>query len=987
MKRFFTTIFFLTILVSSSNFTYGQSVNPLSDREQAWVDSIISTLTLDQMFGQLIVIRANNPNEAYFSVIDGYITKYGIGGVTFFGGKPYRQAVQTNKWQSISNIPLLISIDAEWGLGMRLDSTVSFPYQMTLGAIPDDSVSSALIHEMGKQIGKQCQRLGIQMNFAPVVDINCNPANPVIHMRSFGEDRHLVYRKGLAYMQGMQEEGILATAKHFPGHGDTDMDSHLTLPLIRYDTARLDSVELYPYYNLINNGLSGVMVAHLYIPSLEPTSNVPSTLSEPIITGLLKEKMDFDGLIVTDALDMKGVTKYFAPGEIEVRALLAGDDILLLSADVPAAVSGIRKAISDGRLTSTLIQEKCEKVLHYKYRAGLSQKPVIPLVGLHEDLTPVESDVLIGEMFEQAVTLVKNEDNLLPLQRLDTLSIASVSIGHGMETPFQQRLNYYARVPGFFTSREPSPEETARILKSLEPFDLVIISIQNTSIWNINNFSISETAISFVRQIQENKMIILDLFTSPYSLKLFQDLPNAKAVIMSYQDHPVMQDVSAQAIFGGIAFLGRLPVTAAEGYPLGAGYDTEACRLKYTMPEALGIPTSSLTPIDSIVEDCIKKRIFPGCQVYASKDGQVFFLKSYGKPTYESKRSIGDLDIYDLASLTKVVASTPTVMQLYEQGSIDLDQTLGHYLPELKGTNKSSIVIRPMMAHQARLKPWIPFYTFTMHGDTLDPEIYKSAPSEEYPTRVAENLYIRRGYDQVIMDTIISSNLLRTNDYKYSDLGYYFLRKIIEGLTHTSLDDYSGDYFYNPLGMNNTGYLPRKTFPLEKIVPTENDQEFRHQLLQGDVHDQGAAMLGGVAGHAGVFSNANDLGKFMQMLMNGGTYGGVSYLQQATITEFTRQQFPLNDNRRGIGFDKPLPDYSSNGPVCEGASRSSYGHSGFTGTYLWADPENGLVYVFLSNRVYPSSKNNKLSDMGIRSKIHQCFYDAIEKNKTFAPQK
>jgi beta-N-acetylhexosaminidase len=858
---------------------------------------------------------------------------------------------------------------------------------MTLGAIHDDSVSFSLINEMGRQIGKQCKRLGIQMNFAPVVDINCNPSNPVIHMRSFGEDKYQVYRKGLAYMQGMQEEGILSTAKHFPGHGDTDTDSHLTLPVIRHDTVRLDSVELYPYYKLIEQGLSGVMVAHLYIPSLEPAANVPSTLSAPIITDLLRNKMGFQGLVVTDALDMKGVTRYYSPGEIEVRALLAGDDILLLSADVPAAVSGIRKAITDGRLTTELIREKCAKILHYKYLAGLNKRPVIALESLHQDLKPVESEVLIRQMYEEAVTLVKNENELIPLKRLDTLSIASVSIGSGKETAFQQRLNYYTRVSNFAVGREPSSAEVASALKSLEPFDLVIISVQNTGIWTGNKFNISESAINFVRQVQQKKKIILDLFASPYSLALFNDLPNAAAIIMSYQDNPVMQDVSAQAIFGGVAMHGRLPVTAAEGFTLGAGLDTKACRLKYTIPEALGITSASLSPIDSIVNDCMKKKVFPGCQVLAAKDGQVFFLKSYGAPTYESSRSIGDFDIYDLASLTKVVASTPTLMQLYEQGSIDLDQVLGYYLPELKGTNKASIVIRSMMAHEARLKPWIPFYTATIHGDTLDPAIYRTASSDEFPTRVAEKIYIRKGYDTVIMDSIIASGLLKTSDYKYSDLGYYFLKKIMENITHTTLNDYVESHFYYSMGMSNTGYLPRKKFPLERIVPTENDQEFRHQLLQGDVHDQGAAMMGGVAGHAGVFANANDLGKYMQMLMNGGSYGGYKFLEPATIAGFTRQQFPLNDNRRGIGFDRPLEEYSSNGPACKGASSLSYGHSGFTGTYVWADPANGLVYVFLSNRVYPSAKNNKLSDMSIRSKIHQCFYDAIEKSKTFAPQK
>lgn len=955
-----------------------------SDRRDrsGWVDSVLSAMTLDEMIGQLIMVRANNPNEAYFSVIDTYIRDYGIGGVTFFGGKPYRQAVQANAWQKSSKVPLLVSIDAEWGLGMRLDSTVSFPYPMTLGAIRDDS----LLVEMGRQVGQQLRRLGIQMNFAPVVDINSNPANPVIHMRSFGEDRTRVTNKGKAYMQGLMQAGVLVTAKHFPGHGDTDTDSHFTLPLIRYGQSRLDSIELYPFRELISAGLTGVMIAHLYIPSLEPAENTPSTLSRAIVTDLLQKELGFQGLIITDALDMKGVTKYYPPGEIEVKALEAGNDILLLSVDVPVAITSIRKAIDQGRISEDVIREKCRKVLTYKLMAGLDRPPDISLEYLDRDLRPVESEVLTRQLFEQAVTLVRNRDDILPLRRLDTLNMASVSIGPGEITAFQERLDYYSEFDHFTLKQDPAPGDISALMSKLTPYNLVIVSIQNTGIRTSNQFNISHSAIEFVKELQFRKKIVLDIFASPYALNLFKGLPGAVAILVSYQDHSLMQDISAQAIFGGIPVTGSLPVTASVEYPAGAGITTSGTRLKYTIPEALGISSYSLEPIHSLVNSCIRNNVFPGCQVFAAKDGQVFFMESYGRTTYNDDQLVNDFSIYDLASLTKAVATTPAVMKLQEEGKIEIDQMLVHYLPFLGGTDKASIIIRDIMTHQARLKPWIPFYTCVIKDNKPDTSVFHTSISEEFPTRVAENMYIKNGYDRVIMDTIIRSKLLKTSEYKYSDLGYYFLKDILQLVTNMDLNDFVMEQFYRPLGLSTMGYLPRERFPVNRIIPTEYDLTFRMQLLQGDVHDQGAAMLGGVAGHAGLFSNANDLGIFTQMLLNEGKYGGNRYLDPETIRQFTQLQNPLNENRRGIGFDKPLIVYEKDGPTCKSASRLSYGHSGFTGTYLWADPANGLVYVFLSNRVHPYARNNKLSELSIRTKIHQYFYDAIKKSEIFAPQ-
>jgi beta-glucosidase-like glycosyl hydrolase/CubicO group peptidase (beta-lactamase class C family) len=952
-----------------------------ADPAEKWADSVLNSLSLDEMIGQLMVVRANTPGEAYYDVIEKYIRTYNIGGVTFFGGHPTLQARQTNYWQSIAKTPLFISIDAEWGPAMRLDSIMAFPYQMTLGAAADDS----LVYKMGMEVARQCRQLGIHINFAPVVDINSNPDNPVIHMRSFGEDRDVVARKGIMYMKGMKDGGLIVTAKHFPGHGDTGSDSHHTLPVVPHTSQRLDSVELYPYRSLIDAGLDGIMIAHLNVPSLEKLEKTASTLSKSIVTDLLRKNMGFNGLIVTDALDMKGVTLNDIPGEIEVKALQAGNDILLLSPNVPEAIRQIKAAISSGILTEELLRERCKRVLLYKYKAGLGKLQPVKTETLIPNLTTKATELLCRQLFENSVTIARNKNNLLPLTNLDTLRIASVSAGDGSRTLFQERLSYYAPVQSFFLGKEPVSTDIDRLRTELEPYNVIIIAVQNTSIWGGRPYGISAQVIKFINELSKEKKVILDLFASPYALKLFENNTLAEAIIISYQDHPLMQDISAQVVFGGIAAAGKLPVSTGTEFPCGTGIMTGKTRLKYTMPEELGISSQSLSSIDTIIKDAISKKVFPGCQVWAAKDGKVFFMESFGHHTYSSDKPVINSDLYDLASLTKIAASTICMMRLTDEGKIDIDKSLQDYVPYTKDSGKGGIIIREMMAHQSKLKPWIPFYVYTLKDKKPDTAIYRTRISEEFPVRVAENLYIRKNYKYVIYDSILSSPLLKTNSYKYSDLGFYFIPEIVESLANLPFEKYTDKTFYKPLGLSTTGFLPRERFTPDQIIPTEFDTIFRFQLIHGDVHDQGAAMLGGISGHAGLFSNANDLGILTQMLIQEGSYGGANYLEPQTIKEFTERPFPLNDNRRGIGFDKPLPEYSPDGPCCKSASPASFGHTGFTGTYIWADPENQLVFVFLSNRVYPDSGNNKLATMNLRPKIHQVFYDAIQKNAIFSP--
>lgn len=948
-----------------------------------WVDSVFRTLTPRERIAQMLMIRTySNKDRTFYDSISRLIIDYNLGGLCFFQGDPVQQARLTNHWQSVAKTPLLIAIDAEWGLGMRLDSAWSFPRQMTLGAMPDED----LVYIMGRQIGQNCRRIGVNMNFAPVADINSNPRNPVINFRSFGENKKNVARKTVAYVQGLQNAGVIATAKHFPGHGDTDSDSHYTLPVLNHSKAQIDTTDTYPFRQAIEAGVGAIMSAHLFIPALDNRKNMATSISEKSVDLLLKKSLGFRGLAVTDALDMKGVTNYHKPGDIELEAFLAGNDILLLPLDIPGAIDKIQQAVDSGLITQDEVDFRCKKILAFKQLTGLDKPVNIDENGIVADINKPVNELITRKIFENAITLVKNNNDILPVQHLDTLRIASLVIGSKDVSPFQETLELYGPVEHFNVSSDPSEAEIARLRVALRDFNLVITGIENTSQYSRRHFGITESAKRLIGMISSQpSLFVLDIFGNPYALSEFSDHQNHDAILVSYEDDSIAKDISAQIIFGAYGAHGTLPVTASTEFPAGTGITTESIgRLKYSIPEEVGIPRKALDTIAKLVDYGIHEEAYPGAQVLLAKDGVVFFDRSFGYQTYDSKRHVKNSDIYDLASLTKIGASTLAIMDLYEKGQFDIDMPLSYYLPYLRHSNKRAKVSREILAHQAQLQPWIPFYwkTYTDHHH-LDTNIYKDHSVKGYSTHVANHLYILNSYRDSIFDTIASSELREKREYKYSDLGFYLLCDAIEKITKTPFDQFVRKNYYEPLGMATTGYKPLERFDTGRIIPTELDTTFRGQQIRGYVHDPGAAMLGGVSGHAGLFSDANDLAKLMQMYLQGGYYGGRQYLKPETINEFTQQQFPLDENRRGIGFDKPYPEYDSLGPVCEGASHKSFGHSGFTGTYTWADPENGLLYVFLSNRVYPNAYNYKLVKMDLRTDLHQLVYDILQKQKPY----
>ena len=985
MKNVILAIFSFLILISLSfipKTTVNQTAVEIQDppfylKDTRWADSVFKALSPDERLAQLFMVAAySNKDNAHVKEIKELVDKYKIGGLIFFQGGPLRQAIQANCYQSCSKVPLLISMDAEWGLAMRLDSTTKFPRQMTLGAIQNDS----LIYQMGVEIARQTKRVGMHVNFAPDIDINNNPLNPVIGNRSFGENKMNVTRKALMYMKGMQDNHVLACGKHFPGHGDTDSDSHKTLPTIISSRERLDTLELYPFKELIKEGLGSMMVAHLSIPSLDTTPNQASTLTKKIVTGLLKDTLGFKGLIFTDALNMKGVSKFYKPGEVELKALLAGNDVLLFAEDVPTAMTEIKKAIERGEITQEEIDKRCMKILLTKQWAGLNHYSKVKLKNLYEDLNTPHAEMINRKLTEASLTLLQNKNEILPLQNLDSSKIASVSLGYKGLSIFQQTLSNYASIKHFGIDKDAKAPAFDSLLAQLKNYNPIIVHINNTNNKPDKAFGLTPQVLEMLKALIKEHNVIVNVAANPYILAKLDSIQFADAVIMSYENSDYSESYSAQLIFGGVGASGKLPVTASSYFKVGMGINTHQVRFKYTIPEALGIDSRKLAKIDSIAMNGIKDKVFPGCQVLVAKNGNVIYQKSFGHHTYDTKIKVKNTDLYDIASITKIAASTASLMKLVDEGKVNLDNPLCYYMPELEGSNKQNINLREMMTHQAGLKDWIPFWMKTVNKDgTYKEGIYNKTPNDVFYKRVANDLYINKNYEDTIYKRIIESPVKDAGKYLYSDLGYYFLRKIIEKETGSALNIYVQNSFYAPLGLTTMGYKPLSRFELNRIVPTEFDAKFRKQQVHGDVHDQGAAMLGGVGGHAGLFSNSNDLAVMMQMFMNYGTYGGKRYIDSTTLFKFTECQYCIdNQNRRAIGFDKPEMNPDKDSPVCKAVSYMSFGHAGFTGTLAWADPQTGIIYIFLSNRVYPDADDNKLAKSGIRGKIHSVIYDAVK---------
>ena len=941
-----------------------------SEVQKKWVDSVYNQLTFDEKIGQLFMIAAySNKDSAHIKSIDKLITENKVGGLIFFQGGPLRQARLTNRFQSKSKLPLFIGIDAEWGLSMRLDSTYRYPWNMTLGAIKDKS----LIRKVGENMGKQTKRLGIQFNFAPVLDINTNSKNPIIGFRSFGESKENVTESALAIMKGFQSSGILSTGKHFPGHGDTETDSHHALPMVNFTRERLEETEFYPYKKLFTEGLESVMVAHLNVPALEARPNYPSSISYNVVTNVLQKDLGFNGLIFTDALNMKAASNYLKPGEIDLEAFLAGNDILLFAENVPVAYEKICAAYQDTIITPERLAHSVKKILKYKYKSGLNNYKPIALKNLYNDLNSSENDALQYQLYENAITVLKNKNDILPIKNLENNKIGYVKLGDDANTSFVSTLKKYTEVT------EVAHENIDSLNVKLKSFNTVIIGFHKSDrAWKSHAFTDAE--LLKLESIAKNNVVILDAFTKPYSLMQIGSFDEIEGVVQSYQNSNIAQEVSAELIFGVFPAKGTLPVSITPHFKEGDGLTTEKInRLGFTAPENVGMNPAILSQIDQIAKKAIDKKMTPGMQVLVARKGKVIYQKSFGSHTYDNVVKVVNSDLYDIASLTKIVSTLPNVMQQYDQKKVNLETTLGELLPSFKNSDKQDIHFKELLSHYARLQAWIPFYQSTLDVAKKPSEkYYRKIADGQFSRQVADSLFIRNDYHDTIIKAIIDSKLLLKKEYKYSDFTFIILRDYLEKSTGKTLDILSDDQFFKPMGMNNTTYNPLKKFNKYIISPTEVDNYFRYQTIQGYVHDMAAAMDGGVAGHAGIFSNAMDVAKMMQMYLQKGNYGNHQYFSAQTFDTFNTCHYCAEGNRRGLGFDKPQP-VGTPGPTCGCVSNQSFGHTGFTGTIAWADPETEIVYVFLSNRTFPEATVNTLSKENIREDIQKIIQASIIK--------
>lgn len=987
---FFLFISYIAVAQSTRNRRSNIKTNaPVKElynvQRQHWIDSVYSRLTDAERIGQLFMVAAYSGGKDYNEEkIRGLVTSHQVGGLIFMQGTPEEQARQTNEFQRMAQVPLLIGMDAEWGLGMRLTGVKDFPRAAMIGATRD----TALMYRLGAAIAEQCKRLGVHINFAPVVDVNNNPDNPIINARSFGEDKKWVARLGIAYMKGLQQNGVMACAKHFPGHGNTDVDSHKDMPVLNQSLEELEEVELYPFRELMKAGVQSVMVAHLQIPAIETAEHTPTTLSRNTITGLLKGTMGFKGLVFTDALNMDGVAKYYQPGEVDLKAFQAGNDVLLFSQDVPTAIAKFQTALADSSISMNDIESRVKKILGAKYDAGLSNWKPVEINNATADLNK-HTAILRTQTALAGVTLVRDRNNILNKLYDKGVQIGYIGINAPGSTPLYEQLQQsLGDIKVGWVPKGATETMIERIETNMKTNDITIVGIHNLTFYpgSTRTHGLDASQISFMKSLQNRSDVLFVMMGNAYLLK---NICSAPSVMVGYEDDSITQVVAADIILQREDPNGMLPVTPCAGMKMEPrnkaavtrqvqkAAPTSVTRMKKVdYPEDAGVTSpAALDKLNRFMAQALAAGAFPGARLLAAKDGKVFYDESFGYTSYEKTQQVTEQTIYDVASLTKVLSTTLAVMKLYETGQLDLNRTLVSYLQWTAATNKAGIRVKDLLLHQAGLKAWIPFYQETLVDGNLRSDLYRSMPDQKYGIEVAKNLFLRNDYRDTIWNTILESSLENGGKYVYSDLDYYFLAAIVENITGQTIDKYVEEQFYKPLGLKTITYNPLKKFKEQDIAPTENDMSFRKQTVRGYVHDPGAALFGGVAGHAGVFATANDVAVIFQMLLNGGTYNNKRLFAKETVSYFSSYNSRIS--RRGLGFDKPSADKDDGGPAGNRVTGYAFGHQGFTGTCAWADPGTGIVFVFLSNRVNPSANNSIINKMSVRTVAQDYIYEAF----------
>ncbi len=1002
----FKHIFLLTVAVVLSLSSAARSANEqpflFNSVDQTamnrWVDSVFNSMSDDARIGQLIIAAVTpSTNDGTRALVQRLVTQNMVGGLIYEKSTIAEQASVTNLAQSLSTVPLMITIDGEWGLGMRLKDVPNFQRNLILGAVDNDM----LLYEYGREVARQCRRMGIQVNFAPVLDVNDNPLNPVIGDRSFGENPELVARHAIAFARGLEDGGVMAVGKHFPGHGSSSEDSHKTLPVINKSMQEINTCELLPFRKFIDAGLSGILTAHLLVPAIED-EQAPTSLSHASVTSLLRDHLNFKGLIFTDALNMKGATQLLH-GSACVNALLAGNDVLLMPEDVTSEITAIKNAVANGTLKQSDIDERCKKILRYKYALGLTGPQHVSTANLANDVNSQYAGVLKRQLMAGSITVIKNNDEILPIHNLQSRHIAVATIGNekGTASTFQRRCADYAEVKRFDLDKAGSAESLAEQLHDGH-FNTIIVQVGEDNAGN-------RAALDAV--VKKCKNIVVVITSKPYDIKNYGKAithKHVKAVVLTYENSTLAEDYAAQTIFGGNAAGGNLPVSLAfEGkktrYEAGHGIHYPATRLGYSIPAEVGLDNRLTAQIDSVCRLGVSQHAFPGCQVIVARHGKVVYKGSFGTIDYSSNVKVDDYTLYGLASVSKATGTISAVMKAYDDGKFQLDDKASEYIPGLRDGDKENITFRDLLYHETGMPASLNMWYMMMDPKTYNGVLIAGAEDANHPIKIMNgawghkdaklrtdilstvktnkfNIAIADGIwgGRVTYDSIMNRMYhaqLGPKKYLYSCCNFSLLADAVQRMTHSPLNYYVNNYIFAPLGAYHTMYRPLSKFSRDEIAYTEKDTYLRRQHIHGYVHDELAAFSGGVQGNAGLFSNANDLAKLFQMWLNGGTYGGVRLLKASTVETFTTQKSP--NSHRGLGFDKPVvgdPDASS---TCAEATPETFGHTGFTGTCFWVDPKNDMFYIFLSNRVSPTRNNPNFGRISARSHIQSLIYRAI----------
>lgn len=965
----------------------------LQDKDcRHWVDSIMDKLSFKEKVGQLFIYTiAPVDTKRNLELLREAVDTYKVGGLLFSGGKMQTQVDLTNRAQKQAKVPVMITFDGEWGLAMRLRGTPIFPRNMVLGCIRDNQ----LIYEYGSEVARQCRQIGVQVNFAPVADVNINPKNPVINTRSFGEDPIQVADKVIAYASGLEGGGVLSVCKHFPGHGDTDVDSHKALPVLPFTRERLDSVELYPFKKAIRAGLGGMMVGHLQVPVIEPIGGLPSSLSRNVVYDLLTDELAFKGLIFTDALAMKGVS---GNGYVSLQALKAGNDMVLAPRNLKEEIPAVLEAVEKGELTKEDIENKCRKVLTYKYVLGLKKKPHIQLSGLEQRINSPQTRDLIRRLNLAAITVLNNKNHILPLHVDKEQTIALLEVGKPGETEIlAKQMSRYTSLARFRLRPNQTEEENQRLRDSLATYKRIVVSVSEQRLAPYHSF--------FTKFAPESPAIYLFFTPGKMMLQIHRAVSHASAVVLGHSHTSDVQRQVADVLFAKATADGRLSASVGGLFPTGAGVTITPKTPLHFIPEEYGLSSALLKKIDTIALDGIQQGAYPGCQVVVLKNGHIMVDKSFGTYTGKGSPRVESTNIYDLASLSKTTGTLLAVMKLYDKGRFNLTDKISDYLPFLQRTDKKDITIQEILYHQSGLPSWLPFYQETIDKDSYDGRLFSARKDAHHPVQIGtttwvnpkfkfkseyispvktgdytiqicDSLWLNRSFRKVIEEKIVEAPL-KQKRYVYSDIGFILLGMLVEQLAGMPMEAYLQREFYEPMGLERTGYLLLRRFAKSEIVPSNKDRFLRKETLQGYVHDEASAFFGGLAGNAGLFSTAREVARVYQMLLNGGEIDGQRYLSKETCNLFTTEVSKIS--RRGLGFDKPDMEDSKKGNCTSGVPAEVYGHTGFTGTCAWVDPVNDLVYVFLSNRIYPNVTNRKLNQLHIRERIQEAIYGAMKK--------